>query len=83
LAQLLANISTGQGSQLSNIALNQGNNASQAALAQGANQQQLIGNLTGAFGAYQGAQTPAVAQAAVPAQNFFGSAPVQGGNYNF
>ena len=58
LAQLLANISTGQGSQLSNIALNQGNSAANAALQQGANQQQLLGNLAGAFGQAQGGKNP-------------------------
>ena len=58
LAQLLSNISSGQGSQLSNIALGQGNANAQAALAQGANQQQLIGNLAGSYGQYQGQQTP-------------------------
>jgi len=57
LAQLLANLSTGQGSQLSNIALGQGNSAANLALQQGANQQQLIGNLAGAFGQFQGQQT--------------------------
>ena len=58
LAQLLANISTGQGTQLANIAQNQGNNAAQTALQAGANQQQLLGNLAGAYGTYKGLQTP-------------------------
>lgn len=58
LAQLLANISTGSGTQLSNIALGQGANASQAALSQGANQQQLLGNLAGVFGQVQGSSNP-------------------------
>ena len=53
---MLANISTGQGTQLSNIAMNQGNNAANAALQTGANQQQLIGNLAGAYGTYKGGQ---------------------------
>ena len=56
LGSMLGNISTGQGSQLSNIAQGAGNAQSQAALAAGANQQQLIGNLAGAYGLYKGGQ---------------------------
>jgi hypothetical protein len=54
LASMLANISTGQGSQLSNIALGAGNAQTNAALQQGTNNQQLIGNLAGAYGLYEG-----------------------------
>ena len=61
--QVLANISTGQGTQLSNISQNQGNNAANSALQSGANQQQLIGNLAGAYGLYKGGQNPAAASA--------------------
>jgi hypothetical protein len=59
---MLANISTGQGSQISNIALGAGTAQSNAALQAGANQQQLIGNLAGAYGYYQG-NNPAPAPA--------------------
>ena len=45
LAQLLANVSTGQGTNLSNIALQGGQTGANLAQAQGQNQRQLIGNL--------------------------------------
>jgi len=58
LGQLLSNLAIGQGSQLSNIALGQGQAGAQSALAQGANQQQLLGNLAGLIGQFQGGQVP-------------------------
>jgi len=63
LAQLLSNSATGGSTQLSNIALGQGTNAANLALAQGQNAQNFVGNLAGAYGLYQGQQTPAVAPA--------------------
>jgi hypothetical protein len=60
MAQLLANISTGQGSQLAGINQQQGLNQANLALAQGQNVQNLVGNLAGAAGVFQGQQTPAI-----------------------
>ena len=60
LAQLLANISTGQGTQLSNINQQGGQNQANLSLGQGANMQNLIGNLAGAAGQFQAQQTPAL-----------------------
>ena len=85
LAQLLANLSTGQGTNLGNLALQGGQTGAQAALAQGANQQQLIGNLLGAAafgGAFDQGTPPPSTNSAISAQtlgrganlgsNFFG-----------
>ena len=58
MAQLLANISTGTGSQLAGINQQQGQNQANLALSQGQNQANLMGNLAGAFGVFQGQQTP-------------------------
>lgn len=60
LAQLLANINVGTGTQLSNINQQAGAGQANLSLAQGANTQNMIGNLVGAYGQYQGQQTPAL-----------------------
>lgn len=56
LAQLLANLAVGQGGQLSSSAQQMGAANATSALQQGANMNNLLSNLTQAYGYYQGQQ---------------------------